>query len=310
MKRIPQEADWRQHVLEYLGKHGNASATARRYHISRKTLYKWKKRWDGSRESLCDKSRRPHKLREGHDEHWLKLIRRLCKKQRWTDIIVAYQEAVQRYGYPYTYQTFKKRERKLFEAKKSKRKKRKNKAYERATYPGEKVQVDVKYVPSECIAGSNGAKRYYVYIAVDECSRWAYRQMYEEHSTYSADLFLQELVQHAPFQVRMIQTDNGTEFTKQLLTNDKSNLTLFELRMQEYGILYHRIKPATPRHNGKVERQNRLDEDRFYDTLRMFSLADGRLQLAAYQRKSNSYWKTCLGMKSPDDVIAEYLGVM
>ena len=307
MERITQESRWRQHVLEYLEKHGNVTATARRYHISRKTLHKWKNRWDGTPGSLCDRSRRPHKTREGHNEYWIKVIRRLCKKHRWKDIIAAYQEAVERYEYPYTYQTFKKWERKLFDGKRSKRRKRKNKPYERATYPGQKVQVDVKFVPGDCVCGCG---KYYVFIAVDECSRWAYRQMYEEHSTYSADLFLQELVQRAPFQIRMIQTDNGSEFTKQLLTNDKNDLTMFEQRMAEYGILYHRIKPATPRHNGKVERQNRLDQDRFYDSLKMYSLKDGRIQLAAYQKKSNSWWKTCLGMKSPNEVIAEYLGVL
>ena len=310
MKKIPQEAQRRQRVLEYFKKNGNGRATAKRYHISRKTLYKWLKRWDGTPESLVDRSRRPHKTREGHSEEWLKLIRRLCKKYRWTDIIAAYQEAVQRYSYPFTYQTFKKRERAMFEGKKSKQRKRKNKPYQRASYPGQKVQMDVKFVPGVCIAGSNGEKKYYVYIAVDECSRWTYRQMYDEHSTYSADLFLQELVKHAPFQIRMIQTDNGTEFTKQLLTRDENDLTLFEQRMNEYGILYHRIRPATPRHNGKVERQNRLDQDRFYDRLKMFSLEDGRTQLSVYQKKSNTYWKECLGMKSPDDVIAEYLAIM
>ena len=310
MTNITQEARWRQHVLEYFQKHGNGVKTAARYHISRKTLYKWKARWDGTPSSLCDRSRRPHKTREGHDEHWLKLIRRLCKKHHWSDIIAAYQEAVQRYGYPYTYQTFKKRERELFEEKKSKRRKRKNKPYKRASYPGQKVQVDVKFVPSDCVAGSNGEKKYYVYIAVDECSRWTYRQMYDEHSTYCADQFLQELVKQAPFQIRMIQTDNGTEFTKQLLTVNKEDLTLFELRMKEYGIIYHRIKPGTPRHNGKVERQNGLDQLRFYDHLKMFSLEDGRRQLAAYQKKSNDCWKLCLGMKSPNDVIEAYLAVM
>ena len=310
MAKIAQEARWRQRILEYLAKHGNVTATARRYRISRKTLYKWKKQWDGTPESLCDQSRRPHKVREGHSERWISLIRRLCKKHHWTDIIAAYQEAVQRYEYPYTYQAFKKQERILFGAKKSKQRKRKNKPYERAAYPGQKVQVDVKFVPSDCLTGCSGGKKYYVYIAVDECSRWAYRQMYEEHSTYSSDLFLQELVQHAPFQIRMIQTDNGTEFTKQLLTSDKNDLTLFERRMQEYGILYHRIRPATPRHNGKVERQNRLDQDRFYDHLRMYSLEDGRRQLAVYQKKSNTIWKQCLGMRSPNDVIETYLALM
>ena len=66
---------------------------------------------------------------------------------------------------------------------------------------------------------SNCSKRekYYEYIAVDECSRLAYRQMYEEHSTYSSYLFLKELVKATPFQIREIQTDNGTEFTKALI---------------------------------------------------------------------------------------------
>ena len=97
MKKITQEARWRQRVLEYFKKNGNGRATAMRYHISRKTLYKWLKRWDGTPESLLDQSRRPHKTRECHDAHWLRLIRRLSKKHRWTDIIAAYQEAVQRY---------------------------------------------------------------------------------------------------------------------------------------------------------------------------------------------------------------------
>ena len=47
---------------------------------------------------------------------------------------------------------------------------------------------------------------------------------------------------------------------------------------------YHRIRIATPRHNGKVERQHRTDELRFYKHMRMYSLADGRKQLAVYQR--------------------------
>ncbi len=52
----------------------------------------------------------------------------------------------------------------------------------------------------------------------------------------------------------------------------------------EMGILYHRIRIATPRHNGKVERLNRTDMLRFYNQLKMFSLEDGRKQLAVYQR--------------------------
>ena len=48
MDRITQEAHARQRFLEYYLKHGNATDTAIRYKISRKTLYKWLKRYDGT----------------------------------------------------------------------------------------------------------------------------------------------------------------------------------------------------------------------------------------------------------------------
>ena len=134
--------------------------------------------------------------------------------------------------------------------------------------------------------------------------------MYDEHSTYSAEKFLIELVRRCPFPIREIQTDNGTEFTKALISNDPNDKSLFELKLEEYDILYHRIRIATPRHNGKVERQHRIDQQRFYNHLRMFSLEDGRKQLAVYQKKSNDYIKHCLFLRSPNQVLADYLAVM
>lgn len=123
--------------------------------------------------------------------------------------------------------------------------------------------MDVKFVPSYCVA--NGQK-YYQFTAKDECTRWTYREMYEEHSTHSAWQFLMNLVRKAPFPIRMIQTDNGTEFTNALLVTKSEHKTLFESALLEMGIAYHRIQIATPRHNGKVERQHRTDELRFTGT--------------------------------------------
>ena len=75
----------------------------------------------------------------------------------------------------------------------------------------------------------------------------------------------------------------ATQPTKALISNDPNDKSLFERKLKEYDILYHRIRIATPRHNGKVERQHRIDQQRFYNRLRMFSLEDGRKQLAVYQ---------------------------
>ena len=308
MDRITQEAHARQRYLEYFLKHGNGTETAIRYKISRKTLYKWLKRYDGSWQSLVERSRRPHHTPRAHTAEEIRQIRRLAKKHRWTDLILAYQEMQEKYGYTRSYGGFKRIVGKLRAEKGSKkRKRRKNKPYQRSEYPGQKVQVDVKFVPEACAVDG---RKYYQFTAVDECTRWTYRQMYDEHSTYSAEDFLNRLIRHCPFPIREIQTDNGTEFTKALISNDPNDKSLFESRLEEYQIRYHRIRIATPRHNGKVERQHRIDQLRFYDHLRMYSLEDGRMQLAAYQKKSNDYIKHCLGLRSPNQVLADYLAVM
>ena len=308
MDRIAQEAHARQRFLEYYLKHGNATEAAIRYRISRKTLYKWLKRYDGTWQSLTERSRRPQRSPRAHTAEEIRQIRRLAKKYRWEDLILAYQELREKWGYARSYGGFKRIVAKLKAAKgNKKRKARKNKPYQRAEYPGQKVQVDVKFVPNECIVDG---RKYYQFTAVDECTRWTYRQMYDEHSTYSAEAFLIELIQRCPFPIREIQTDNGTEFTKALVSNDPNDKSLFELKLEQYDILYHRIRVATPRHNGKVERQHRIDQQRFYNHLRMFSLEDGRKQLATYQKKSNDYIKHCLGLRSPNQVLMDYQMVM
>ena len=119
--------------------------------------------------------------------------------------------------------------------------------------------------------------------------------MYDERSTYSVKQFITELIRNAPFPIRMVQTDNGTEFTNALLVIKSAHKTLFEEALADMGIEHKRIRIATPRHNGKVERQHRTDGMRFYDGMRMYNLTDGRKQLAEYQRKSNGYIMTCLG---------------
>ncbi|WP_302626836.1 hypothetical protein [uncultured Eubacterium sp.] len=75
-------------------------------------------------------------------------------------------------------------------------------------------------------------------------------------------------------------------------------------------IIYHRIQTATPRHNGKVERQHRQDEERFYKNMNMYNIEDGRRQQATYQRKSNDYIKTCLGIKIQKQLVKMCQAIM
>lgn len=86
--------------------------------------------------------------------------------------------------------------------------------------------------------------------------------------------------------------------------------SLFEQALESMDIIYHRIRVATPRHNGKVERQHRTDEKRFYKKMRMYNLKNGRKQLVKYNKWSNTIPKICLNFLSPNEVLDKYLGVM
>ncbi len=306
MGRITQEAHQRQRMMKYRRDH-TLKETAIRYGVSRKTVVKWWNRWDGTAGSLENRSRRPHRSPRELSEAMLRKIRHVLKKHRWSDVLLSYQEMRDRHGYQGSYGGFKRIAARLKGAKPRRRKKRTHKPYQRAAYPGQKMQLDVKFVPQACV---RDGQKYYQFTAKDECTRWTYREMYAEHSTHSAYEFLKKLVKGAPFPIRAIQTDNGTEFTNALLVTKSKHKTMFEEALGEMGIIYQRIRIATPRHNGKVERQHRTDSERFYSRLRMYSLEDGRRQLAVYQRKSNDYIMTCLGLRSPNEVLADYLAVM
>ena len=291
--------------MKYSLKYGVTRASDR-FGRSRQAIYEWRAKWDGkSWKSLVEKSHRPHHHPAEHTPEEKEMI--LRRYPRYKDDMMLLWDSLRKSGYTRSYTSLVRVVRKWVQPEIQKRTARKNKPYVRAEYPGQKVQVDVKFVPSYCV--TNGRK-YYQYTAVDECTRWTYREMYEEHSTYSSAQFLANLVKKCPFPIREIQTDNGTEFTNALVQKKCDHKSLFENMLDRYDIIYHRIRVATPRHNGKVERQHRIDEARFYKKMRMYSLEDGRKQLERYNARSNDIPKICLNFRSPNEVLAEYLAIM
>jgi len=301
---IASEARYRQRVVKYSVKHGVTEAGIR-FRRSRQAIYEWRGKWDGSWKSLIERSHRPKSHPKQHTEEEKRLILRHYARNKDDRILL--WDTLRQKGYTRSYVSLTRLLRKLLGDEVKAKQTKKPKPYQRAEYPGQKVQIDVKYVPSGCVA--NGQK-YYQFTAVDECTRWTFREMYDEHSTYSAKDFLEKFLPAAPFPIREAQTDNGTEFTNALLVKKAKHKTLFEQALLDMDILYHRIRVATPKHNGKVERQHRCDEVRFYSRLRMYDLADGRKQLAAYNKKSNNIPKVCLGFQSPNQVLEKYMAVM
>jgi transposase len=306
MDTITQEAHFRKRMLRYLENH-NATETAIRYKTSRKTLYKWKKRYekDPDIESLKDRSRRPKRSPKEQPKEQKEMVLNAWKKDKGGDKLVMWDNARKR-GYKYTYETFLRTVRREDENIKTRRK-RSLKPYKKAEFPGQKVQIDVKYVPSECV---KDGQKYYQYTAIDEFSRLPFRQIYNEHSTHSSAMFLMETIKYFKSKgikkIHLAQTDNGTEWTKALISNNPDNLTLFEKKAKQAGINLCRIRIATPRHNGKVERLHRKDQQRFFRKLKFSSFKEARKKLEAYQKRSISIPISTLSFKSPLQVLQAF----
>ena len=227
-KSITQDMAYRQSLMKYAAKYG-VSRASRKYNKSRSYIYFWKQHWDGSVESLRCESRRPHSHPNQHTEAELMLIRDMRHRNPKLGMIELWHRLRKR-GYTRCPESLFRTMRKLglFPAKKPKNK-YKSKPYEQMTYPGQRVQVDVKVVPRKCIA--NPDLRLFQYTAIDEFTRLRFLAAYEEQSTYSSADFLRKLTawyKRHGITVECVQTDNGFEFTNRFSPSKRDLLTLFE----------------------------------------------------------------------------------
>jgi len=308
MNTITQTMRFRQVVIEYSLKYGVTKA-AIRYRLNRQYIYRWRKRYDGTLQSLADRSHRPHSHPNQHTSEEIKLILNMRRRNPNTGIVVFWVKLRQR-GYTRSisglYRFLRKRGQM---AKKLPNPKYIPKPYEKMIYPGQRVQIDVKFVPQVCIVGQEEPTQWFQYTFLDEYSRFRYIEAFQEHSTYSSTIFLRHVVKKFPFPIECVQTDNGAEFTNRLLPKGNNKLTLFEVELQRLGIRHKLIRPYTPRHNGKVERSHRKDNEEFYASHRFFSFQDFKTQLAVRERTYNNFPIRPLNWRSPKQVLSSFVSL-
>ncbi len=273
MASITQDMRFRLSLIKY-----GVTKVAVKYKTNRQYVYRWKRRYDGSIESLRDLSRRSHHHPNQHTPDEIKLISDMRRRNPDASLVVFWVKLMQR-GYsrsiPGLYRFLKKQGI-------------------MAVHP-----PNPKYIPKPY---------FFQYTAIDEYSRWRFVEAFEEHSTYSSAMFVDHPVRAFPFPIECVQTDNGTEFTNRFTTH-KDKPTLFEAHLERHGIRHKLIRPYTPRHNGKVERSHRKDNERFYATHTFYSFKDFAEQLKEYNRRDyNSFPMRPLGWKSPKQVLEDYKG--
>ena len=169
---------------------------------------------------------------------------------------------------------------------------------------GELVEIDVKYVPQKL-----AQTRYYQFTAIDCASRWRYLKIYEDCSNSDSIKFLEELIGIAPFRIRAIKTDNGSNFTNRytgyLKSSDPFNPRLHDLDLlcQKYNIIHYLIDPGKPSQNGKVERSHRTDQEMFYDRNKFKTLKDLKTKIRMWNNEYNDMEHCGLNGKTPNEVL-------
>lgn len=303
---ITEEMRYRKKVVEYAIKHNNNAAAARRYHTNRQNVKRWRDRYDGSWDSLRNLSRRPHSHPHQHTEEELTLIKQKYQRYGHEGLAEVYVQC-QRSGYQRSYDSMCKQVRQRGW---NRIEKQAPKSYPKSkwkpsivTYPGQKVQIDIKYVPHHCIGWNSYGKRYYQITAIDEYSRKRVCKIVDEKSVTHTATFLLDIEERFGFKIDTIQTDNGTEFTNDIFGTTR--LSIFEEILKSKGITYRRTRPYSPWQNGIVERSHREDSQRFYH--RQFT-SEAQL-IASHQRyvsRGNNIHRKQLNFKSPNEIIKEY----
>ena len=304
MNTVTQKMMFRQSLIHYAEKKGVTKAPIK-YNVSRQYVNRWKNRYDGTLQSLADKSHRPHSHPNQHTEDEIGPVRDMRRRNPHAGLVVFWVKLRQR-GYSRSITGLYIVLRRPGEPRKTlPNPKYIPKPYEKMCYPGQRVQIDVKYVPAACMVGAVKDESFFQYTAIDEYSRFRYIEAFQEHNSYSSMIFLEHMLKAFPFKVDCVQTDNGCEFTKRL--QKEHDLTLFEEKLKELGIRHKLIKPYTPRHNGKVERSHRKDNEYFYASHTFYSFDDFKKQLAVHSRKYNNFPMRPLGWKSPREFLYHFL---
>lgn len=308
MNMITQKARKKQAVVKYAEKSGKSSAS-RMYGVSLSSIKRWCKRYDGTWQSLLERSHRPNSHPKRHtakEEKQIKNSFRKCYARYGWDGV--YSDLLRKkYTRSFSGMVYAAKRMGLTEQKKPPKKSREQRRYPELLEPGEKVQIDVKEVPYNCLRGKTlrDGKYLYQWTAIDECTRMRFVYGFEEHTPENTVRFLAMVIKAFPFKIKTIQTDNGTEFTYKFISDER--ISPFDKVLNKLGIKHKLIPPRTPWHNGKVERSHRNDQRYFYDWETFRSVEELNEKLEKHLIWSNNKTMRTLGRKSPIQLLAEKL---
>jgi putative transposase len=139
--------------------------------------------------------------------------------------------------------------------------------------PGEMVQVDHMTATKTGVTVKH-------FKAWDPRSKVIVAEAYSNATSHTAKKFLLKIIATAPYTLKSIQVDGGSEFMKE-----------FEEECSARKIPLFVLPPKKPKYNGGVERGNRIFKEEFYYNrlIKCDSLGEVRNELREAVHKYNSY---------------------
>jgi transposase InsO family protein len=158
----------------------------------------------------------------------------------------------------------------------------------RAEKPGDLLQLDTVHFQT------SSGRRFYVYTIIDLYSRWAYAQVTQRISAGQSVLFLKSARKHARFDFRMVQSDNGPEFT-----------SWFTRAVARMSIAHRHSRVRQCNDNAHIERFNRTIQEECFGTEKPVNYDRYLSLINDYLRYyNNSRLHLGLGLRTP----AQFIG--
>ncbi len=278
----------------------NVNEVCKRFGISRKTFYKWLKRFKESGKSihsLTDHARTPLHSPNQTCNETQKLVLAL-RVQTGSGPRKIREKLAREYNISLSERTI----WKIFQRAHSTAAVTGEPAeqYVNPDFPGHVVQVGV--LPITLYAPGF---HFVQYTALDSVTRLCVIKLYPRQSTLNALDFVQYMQKQFPFPLRALQTKVDTTFTSIIKPGDANHA--FTMNVEHLGYKHIVTTPNSPFRNRKLDRTHRVDMKEFYSKY-IFQSEDLLMQqfidfLEFYNNKRKA---SELGNKTPIEVLRSY----
>jgi len=286
----PRMPKIRRDAVIFAKKHG-VRVAARHFGFSPGAISKWKtKALKYGYGEIPTKSSKPHfHPKQLSDEKIDVIVKTRLEKKRCAEVI---HKHVTEQGYDVSLSSVKRTLKRRYLIKQRSPWKKMNISPKRPQVlkPGDLVQIDTIHL------WKYGKPQVYVYTLIDVQSRVCYARAYSKVGCGNSIDFVHRAQKYLPFDISMVQTDNGPEFTK--------------FFTQQITTSHRHTRVRKPNDNAHVERFNRTLKEECVTRLRSVDVKVLNIAIQKYLEHYNgSRYHLGINMKTPLEVVKCFQGI-